>query len=61
MTDKRTWTVHELIEELNSLTPHLKVNILDADTDYIIEKFSVIDCGDGEVTFFPCNYNEMRK
>jgi len=37
------------------------VNLMDADTDYIIELFSVTECLDNEVTFFPCDYNEMRK
>jgi hypothetical protein len=66
MTDdlngKRKWTVRELIKHLESMPQDRPVTLLDADTNYVIELFSVTDCHDpDEVTFFPCDYVEMRK
>jgi hypothetical protein len=61
LTIKRKWTVSELITHLKTMPQDSSVTLLDADTDYIIELFSVSDCNDKEVTFFPCEYDEMRK
>lgn len=59
---QRKWTVRDLIECLKTMPQDNPVTLLDADSNYVIELFSVTDCGDpDEVTFFPCGYNEMRK
>ena len=60
MTDKKEWTVKELIETLSSMKAESKVVLLDADTDWIIDKFSLSE-DENEVTFFPSDYSEMRK
>lgn len=57
---KQEWTVKELIETLSYMMPASKVTLLDADTDWTITKFSVREV-DGEVTFYPSDFSEMRK
>lgn len=58
---KRKWTVRELITHLETLPENSSVVLNDADTDWIIESFAVVDSNDGEVTFFPCDFSEMRQ
>lgn len=61
MSDKHKWTVTELIVHLQTMPQNAPVTLLDADTDWTIESFSVSASNDGEVTFYPCDFNEMRK
>lgn len=57
---QRRWTVAELIQHLETMPQDAKVTLIDADTNWLIDLFSVTEClDDGEVTFFPCDYGDM--
>jgi hypothetical protein len=60
MKDLRTYTVGELIALLNTFDRSKPVVLLDADTDWYIHKFHVVE-DDKEVTFFPCPYVDMEQ
>jgi len=56
----KTWTVNEMIDELRKAKRNSKIEILDADTGYIIPQFDITWNKYRQVYVIePCDYSDM--